>query len=104
MYPQVTAPQATGGLQQSPYAIPQASQPSWPTLTVRGRTVLDFLATHDAVGPSDLARTYGESQPTWTRELQSLEEAGLIRKDGQKRRLTAMGQAFINQTRNPQSF
>lgn len=101
MYPQAIAPQAAEGLPQSPYAT---SQPSWPTLTVRGRTVLDFLATHDAVGPSDLARAYGESQPTWTRELQSLEEAGLIRKDGQKRRLTAMGQAFINQTRNPQSF
>ncbi len=45
---------------------------------------------------SDLAREYGESQPTWTRELQALEEAGLIRKDGQKRRLTAMGRSFVS--------
>lgn len=93
---------------QSPAATPAAgispATPSWPALTVRGRTVLDYLSTHDSVGPSDLARTYGESQPTWTRELQSLEEAGLIRKDGQKRRLTAMGQAFITQPKNPQSF
>ena len=67
----------------------------WPSLSVRSRAVLDYLRAHDAVGPSDLAREYGESQPTWTRELQALEEAGLIRKDGQKRRLTAMGQAYL---------
>lgn len=72
-----------------------APSPVWPALTVRARAVLDYLATHDSVGPSDLARAYGESQPTWTRELQSLEEAGLIRKEGQKRRLTAMGTSFL---------
>lgn len=70
--------------------------PTWPALSVRARAVMDYLRTHDSVGPSDLSRSYGESQPTWTRELQSLEEAGLIRKDGQKRRLTAMGQAFLS--------
>lgn len=118
-YPQ-PAPSAAGAQGMAPAATPgglgspgvlgapgfsgTSAAPSWPALTVRGRTVLDYLASHDAVGPSDLARTYGESQPTWTRELQSLEEAGLIRKDGQKRRLTAMGQAFITQLQNPQSF
>jgi DNA-binding transcriptional ArsR family regulator len=84
---------------QAPPAQPiglQPEQPSpWPALSVRARAVMDYLKVHDSVGPSDLARQYGESQPTWTRELQSLEEAGLIRKDGQKRRLTAMGQAFL---------
>lgn len=104
-------PTASGMAQPgAPYASPvptggpAQAMPSWPALSARGRAVLDYLAVHEAVGPSDLARTYGESQPTWTRELQALEEAGLIRKDGQKRRLTAMGQAFITSSQNPQSF
>lgn len=94
-YPQPT-------YQAQPSAQPQPMpglqpQPSWPALTVRARAVMDYLASHDSVGPSDLSRTYGESQPTWTRELQTLEEQGLILKDGQKRRLTAMGRAFLGQ-------
>ena len=78
-----------------PQGTPRPPTPSWPSITVRGRAVLDYLASHDSVGPSDLSRSYGESQPTWTRELQALEEQGLIRKEGQKRRLTAMGSAFL---------
>lgn len=93
MQPQYAYPQPHPA-PQVPVSQPQASA-SWPSLTVRGRAVLDYLTSHDSVGPSDLAREYGESQPTWTRELQSLEEAGLIRKDGQKRRLTAMGKNFV---------
>jgi DNA-binding IclR family transcriptional regulator len=64
-------------------------------VTVRGKAIIDYLKEHDSVGPSDLARTYGESQPTWTRELQTLEEAGILRKDGQKRRLTTMGRSLL---------
>ncbi len=81
---------------QQPQPQPAPQQAGWPSVSVRGRAVLDYLSAHDAVGPSDLAREYGESQPTWTRELQALEEAGLIRKDGQKRRLTAMGRSFLS--------
>ena len=91
-WPQVPA------AQQAAMPAPAASaapSPAWPTLTARARAILDYLASHDSVGPSDLSRAYGESQPTWTRELQSLEEAGLIRKEGQKRRLTAMGKSFL---------
>ena len=84
-----------GSYQQPQQTSPQAPSPAWPTITVRGRAILDYLSSHDSVGPSDLAREYGESQPTWTRELQSMEEAGLIRKDGQKRRLTAMGKSLL---------
>jgi len=90
-------PPTAGMSQQGAYATTQpapATSP-WPALSVRARAIMDYLRSHDSVGPSDLARQYGESQPTWTRELQALEEAGLIRKDGQKRRLTAMGQAFL---------
>ena len=81
--------------QMQPQAPQQQAAPAWPAISVRGRAVLDYLSSHDSVGPSDLAREYGESQPTWTRELQSLEEEGLIRKDGQKRRLTAMGRSLV---------
>ena len=107
-YPQ---PPQQGWPQQGPYP---SSQPAWPqqqgwpqqptpqqaaaqlvSLSVRGRAIMDYLAAHDSVGPSDLAREYGESQPTWTRELQALEEQGLIRKDGQKRRLTTLGRTMI---------
>lgn len=90
------APQPAYQPYQQPLQQPQPAT-AWPALSVRARAVLDYLASHDYVGPSDLAREYGESQPTWTRELQGLEEAGLIRKDGQKRRLTAMGQSFLAQ-------
>lgn len=80
----------------APVSDPSSSEaPSWATITARGRSVLDYLSTHDSVGPSDLARTYGESQPTWTRELQSLEEQGILRKEGQKRRLTAVGRSLL---------
>ena len=67
----------------------------WIQLTARGRAALDFIAEHGSGGPSDLMRAYGESQPTWSRELKSLEEYGLIKKDGQKRYLTKLGQAYL---------
>ncbi len=95
--PQQWQQQPTQQWQQPVPAPQEPAMPSWPQITVRSRAVLDYLRDHDAVGPSDLSREYGESQPTWTRELQTLEEAGLVRKDGQKRRLTAMGQAFVAQ-------
>lgn len=95
------APQPWAAQQPAqPVAAPPAAQAggpdlSWVRLSPRGQAIIGFLAAHDAVGPSDLSRAYGESQPTWTRELQALEEQGLVRKDGQKRRLTAMGQAYV---------
>ncbi len=117
MSPYPTAPYASvqpGGAQPNampptqgpqPYGPPQdaasASGPSsnaefsWVHLSERGTQALDYLREHEAVGPSDLARTYGGSQPTWTRELKALEDQGLILKDGQKRRLTAMGRAYL---------
>mgnify|MGYP002623994814 CR=1 FL=1 len=93
---------------QQPYGAPAqafpatpstsgAPSPSWPEISPRGQQVLVYLRSHESVGPSDLARTQGGSQPTWTRELQALEDQGLVRKDGQKRRLTGMGQAYLQQ-------
>lgn len=62
----------------------------------RGRSILDYLSTHDAVGPSDLTREFGESQPTWSRELKALDEKGLLKKEGQKRHLTEVGRAYLS--------
>lgn len=111
MQPQQAYPQQEGWPSRQGFPT---NQPAWPeqqgwpaqpapqqpasqliSLSVRGRAIMDYLAAHDSVGPSDLAREYGESQPTWTRELQALEEQGLIRKDGQKRRLTTLGRTII---------
>ena len=53
--------------------------------------------TNDRV--ADLARTFGSSQPTWSRELKALEDKGLVKKQagGQRRELTASGRSFIQQ-------
>lgn len=79
---------------------PQAPSPSFTSLEIsaRGRTILDWLTTHESVGPTDLARAYTGSQPTWSRELQRLEEMGLVAKRAgqQKRFLTASGRAILN--------
>lgn len=91
-WPQQATPQQVAAPEPEPAV---EKQPSWVDLTVRGRAILDYLSSHESVGPSDLARTYGESQPTWTRELQALEEQGVLRKEGQKRRLTAAGRSLL---------
>ena len=66
-----------------------------PYVSERGENVLALLETQGQVGPSDLARVYGSSAPTWSRELDQLTNAGLIKKYGQKRVLTELGRAWI---------
>jgi hypothetical protein len=61
----------------------------------RGELALDYLKTHELVGPSDLVSSFGGSQPTWSRELKTLEEKGLLIKSGQKRHLTEFGKTFV---------
>ena len=61
----------------------------------RAQKIIDYLRDHESVGPTDLANTYGGSQPTWSRELKSLEQDGLIHKDGQKRKLTSAGRTYL---------
>jgi len=66
------------------------------TLSARGEKVLAYLVSHESVGPKDLVDAYGGSQPTWSRELKSLEEAGVVSKrGGQKRYLTNLGQLLL---------
>lgn len=81
---------------QEPTTENPANAMPWVTLSDRGKQVIDYLRTHESVGPSDLARTLGGSQPTWSRELAALESQGLILKEGQKRRLTGMGRAYLD--------
>ena len=89
-----TYPQPTAGTTRQE-TTPQATFRPAITLSERGRAILSYLAEHASVGPTELTRRFGHSQPTWTRELQALEEMGLIakRKGEQKRSLTASGQA-----------
>lgn len=90
--------QPAAGTAASPVSGAQQQGPfSWIHLSTRGRAALEYLLRHESVGPSDLQREYGDSQPTWTRELKQLEDDGLIKKDGQKRHLTNLGRAFLEQ-------
>ena len=80
--------------------VPQVAAPTPTTpaiaLSARGEKVLAYLATHESVGPKELVEAYGSSQSTWTRELQSLEEAGVVSKrGGQKRHLTTLGSLLL---------
>lgn len=104
-------PQAWGYPQQMPAAPQGAWQQPWPTqgampsampaaptapVSERGLVILDYLRTHDSVGPRDLVAVQPLSEATWSRALKELEEAGLISKQGgQKRRLTDAGRRFL---------
>ena len=61
----------------------------------RGQKVFAYLSEHELVGPTELVRMYDLSIPTWSRELKSLEEIGLIKKIGQKYQLTQAGLALL---------
>lgn len=80
------------GTEQAP-----ASQNAFSGLHIseRGQSALQYLSSHEAVGPSNLVKAYGGSQPTWSRELKELEGMGLIKKDGQKYYLTEVGNLFL---------
>lgn len=75
------------------------AQPATPGLSERAVCVLRAVCTYGAIGPSELARMFGFSQPTWSRELQSLETMGVLHRAAkeQKRTLTQLGQEFVRQ-------
>lgn len=97
-YPQgePASPQPTAGVTYPQPTVPTAPQIAI-SLSERGRAILSYLTEHASVGPTELTRRFGHSQPTWTRELQALEEMGLVakRKGEQKRSLTVSGQAIV---------
>lgn len=98
--PQPMAPTAQTGIatQGTPVVPPQGGGTLAGGLNIsqRGRVILQYLQVHELVGPTELKNSFGSSQPTWTRELKSLEEAGLVSKraGGQKRGLTEAGRAI----------
>ena len=61
----------------------------------RGRLALAFLAEHGQAGPTELALAFGNSGPTWSRELATLGECGFVIKHGQKYHLTALGSSWM---------
>lgn len=75
------------------------AQPATPGLSERAVCVLRAVCTYGAIGPSELARMFGFSQPTWSRELKSLETMGVLHRAAkeQKRTLTQLGQEFVHQ-------
>lgn len=67
-------------------------------LTARQQQVLRCAQTYGYVGPTELTKLYGLSQPTWSRELKALEDMGILHKNPkeQKRVITKLGYAYIN--------
>ena len=101
---------------QQPYPLPAYSSPAQtgvqpvcntlqtggsegPQISERGLLALDFIAEHGNAGPTELAKAYGESTPTWSRELAKLSNIGLVVKQGQKRVLTELGREWLQQRR-----
>ena len=90
------------GFQQptNPYAqptpYPQTEQTEGPEVSERGMLALQYLMTHESVGPRDLNAVQQLSESTWSRVLSQLEDQGLVSKQGgQKRKLTQRGRQFL---------
>ena len=64
-------------------------------LTDRAKLVLQYLSEHEWVGATELTSAYGLSTPTWSRELKSLVNIGIIGKNGQKYKLTTIGETLL---------
>ena len=65
-------------------------------LTDRATLVLQYLSEHEWVGATELTSAYGLSTPTWSRELKSLVNIGIIGKIGQKYKLTTIGETLLS--------
>ena len=96
---------------QNGYQYPPAGGPAplgfsgqmGPEVSERGLLALQFLIEQGSCGPTALAGAFGESVPTWSRELATLASMGLIRKHGQKHILTDMGKAWLQQRSDTQT-
>ena len=64
-------------------------------LSSRAKQVLHYLEEHELVGSTELATSFGLSTPTWSRELKSLVNIGVIAKTGQKYKLTTIGETLL---------
>lgn len=72
--------------------------PQLPNLVLadRAKLVLQYLSEHEWVGATELTTTFGLSTPTWSRELKSLVNIGIIGKVGQKYKLTKIGETLLS--------
>lgn len=64
-------------------------------LSSRAKQVLYYLEEHELVGSTELTASFGLSTPTWSRELKSLVNIGVIAKTGQKYKLTTIGETLL---------
>ena len=91
-----TQPYQQAYQQPYPQQQPAQMQAPGPQISERGMFALEYLRTHDSVGPRDLNAIQQLSESTWSRELAHLETLGLISKQGgQKRRLTPAGRQML---------
>ncbi|MDO4436531.1 MAG: ATP-binding protein [Coriobacteriaceae bacterium] len=65
-----------------------------PYISERGTLAMRLIAQNGKGGPTDLTRAFGNSDATWSRELDALASTGLIYKRGQKYVLTDLGQSW----------
>lgn len=81
---------------QSSVSNPALSQ-LFPQLNDRQKQIIEAIKSHGSIGPTELMRMFGLSQPTWSRELKSLEDLGLIHKNSgeQKRTFTELAIIYI---------
>lgn len=81
---------------QPPVSTPALSQ-LFSQLNDRQKQIIEAIKSHGSIGPTELMRMFGLSQPTWSRELKSLEDLGLIHKNSgeQKRTFTELAIIYI---------
>lgn len=85
-------------ISRTSHTVPQQPVTQLPNLvlTDRAKLVLQYLSEHEWVGATELTSAYGLSTPTWSRELKSLVNIGIIGKIGQKYKLTTIGETLLS--------
>lgn len=85
-------------IQRASHTVSQQPVTQLPNLvlTDRAKLVLQYLSEHEWVGATELTSAYGLSTPTWSRELKSLVNIGIIGKIGQKYKLTTIGKTLLS--------
>lgn len=95
---EMTVSQEEQSIPRALHTVPQQPVTQLPNLvlTDRAKLVLQYLSEHEWVGATELTSAYGLSTPTWSRELKSLVNIGIIGKIGQKYKLTTIGETLLS--------
>ena len=95
---EITVNQEEQVISRVSHTVPQQPVTQLPNLvlTNRAKLVLQYLSEHEWVGATELTSAYGLSTPTWSRELKSLVNIGIIGKIGQKYKLTTIGETLLS--------